>query len=118
MLAEDRATPRGAIRGVLELTERPRASHTAFERAPGTGWRFGVYGGADFSEHADGRRTPVPIVGTILTMSPWVWGYDGLDNEQSIAFGMQMAVEVDPFDPRHVIVRGALACDLQFLPKR
>jgi hypothetical protein len=102
----------GMIRGVVEFTDAPVASER-FVRTPGLGWRAGFYGGVAVQED----RALRPLVGVQAALSPFVWGLDDAASKQFIAFGVQLGTEAVPGDDVFVM-RAALTCDMQFLPRR
>jgi hypothetical protein len=109
------APPRGTIRGVLEWSQHPVADAEDFTRAPGIGWRAGVYGGVE--SHGVPNEPPadmIPLVGASLAISPWVWGLDDQRNTQYIGFGVQFGVEALA-DGRYA-ARAAVVIEGQYLP--
>jgi hypothetical protein len=102
----------GMIRGVVEWSEAPAASDR-FYRTSGIGWRAGVYGGVAFQED----RALRPLVGVQAAVSPLVWGLDDAWSKQFIALGVQLGTEAIP-GADVFVMRAALTCDMQFLPRR
>jgi len=102
----------GMIRGVVEWTESPVGSDR-FVRTSGLGWRAGVYGGVAVQEDQSLR----PLVGVQAALSPLVWGLDDAWSKQFIALGVQLGTEAVP-GADIFVMRAALTCDMQFLPRR